>query len=164
MAKGNGKTKARRIESGTSRRRRIHLDFGDSGTLRKSVEKVEDLPEPTEQEKEVLKVMESSLVLGDDVARAAARFLRDELIPRLRENDEQPEEFDVDEFQSVCDHLMRIHVVQKMIHLFGLGEYEREILVHFIGKAFKGKPPSVPKTVFPGDDENFMDHMARTQG
>ena len=164
MAKGNGRSSKRKKKS--SSRRRLRMEFADSGRLSGTTEESTELPEPTEQELKVLEVMSTSLTLGDDIARAAARFLRDSLMPRMREGDEQPEEFDLDEFQTACDHLVRLRVIRSMLPLFGLEKYEREILAHFIDKAFNSKPSSSKKTstVFHGDDEQFMDHMTRTQG
>lgn len=164
MAKGNGKTSKRKASKNS--RRRLRMDFLDSGRMSGTTEEDAELPDPTEQELKVLEVMSSSLTLGDDVARAAARFLRDSLLPRMREGDEQPEEFDLDEFQTTCDHLVRLRVIKAMLPLFGLEQYEREVMMHFIDKAFQGTPSGAPPRprVFRGDDEQFMDHMARTQG
>lgn len=164
MAKGKGRPSKRKASS--TSRRRLRMEFADSGRLSGTTEESTELPEPTEQELKVLEVMSTSLTLGDDVARAAARFLRDSLMPRLREGDEQPEEFDLDEFQAMCDHLVHLRVIRSMLPLFGLEKYEQAIMYHFIDKAFQVKSSSgkPARTVFHGDDEQFMDHMTRTQG
>lgn len=165
-SKDNGKASSRRRSGNgesSSRRRRIRMKFAESGRLTEKREENAELPEPTEQETRFIELLEESLTLGDDVGRAAARFMKDTLIPRLREGDEQPEEFDVEEFQNIADELARLRIIRLMLPLFGMEAYEARIMSHFIDKAFQGRRKgSGPAAVFLGNDEQFMDHMART--
>ena len=165
MAKGNGSSRRRNGgANGDTSRRRVRLKFADSGRIADKQEEDAELPDPTEQELEFVKLMRESLVLGDDVGRAAARFVKDVLVPRLRDGDEQPEEFDVEEFQNIADELARLRIIRLMLPLFGLEKYEERIMLHLIDKAFQGrrKGSSMPAAVFVGNDEQLMDHMVRT--
>lgn len=154
----------------TSSRRRLKMNFDDDGKLLSKDVIIEppSIPEPTEQETTIYAAIDSSFKLGDDAAKAIARFERDVVFPRYRANDESEEEFRRDEMETVCYHLGRLHMIKTILPLYGLQEYEREILHHFVDKAFGGAgkgPKSIVAGpgVFRGDDSAYLERMAMTR-
>ena len=166
----NGSSKKTPRLKSTSSRRRLKMNFDDDGKLvdKDVIIEPPKIPEPTEQEKNLYSAIEAAFQLGDDAAKAIARFERDVVYPRYRANDESEEEFRRDDMETVCYHLGRLHMIKAILPLYGLEAYEREILAHFVDKAFGslGKGPSKivdGKSLFRGDDDAYLQHMAMTR-
>jgi len=152
-----------RASSGTSRRR-LRFKTDEEGNATGQVAEIADAPiqEPTEQELAIYKVINDSFVLGDDAARAVARFERDVVFPRYRENNESEEEFRKEEMDAVMGRLQHIHTIKAILPLFGLEKYEAQIVGHFIDQAFGSSSSGKPSTVFRGDDESYLAHKTMT--
>jgi hypothetical protein len=143
------------------------MQFDDDGKMvdRKVIIEPPEIPDPTEQEKKLYAALNESFALGDDAARAIARFEKDVVLPRYRANDESEEEFRKDEMESICYHLGRLNMIKAMLPLYGLEAYEKEILSHFVDKAFgsgERRNPPAPR-VFKGNDEKYLEHLAMTR-
>ena len=152
----------------TTSRRRIRRRLDDEGRPVNSTVEIEPpvLPDPTEQEKQIRNVIQKSFEIGDDAAKAVARFEAEVTFPRYRENDLSEEEFGTEEFSGICERLSQLKMVKELLPLFGLGDYEKEILYLLIDKAF-GRTKSFsnegfPSKVFKGDDEALLDYQAKT--
>ena len=174
--------------SPSSSRRRLKMRFDEEdGRLldREVVIEPPEIPDPSEQEKKIYDALNSSFVLGDDAARAIARFERDVVLPRYRANDESEEEFRKEEMEMTCYHMGHLHMIKTLLPFYGLVDYEREIMGHFVEKAFgkeggnsgNNRPtsflhhqssphnppsPSPFQKVFRGDDEQYLEHLAMT--
>lgn len=164
--KKNGK-KRRLASSRTTSRRRLKMNFDDDGRLldREVIIEPPEIPNPTEKEKEIYAALNDSFVLGDDAAKAIARFEKDVMLPRYRANDESEEEFGKEEMEVICFHLGRLHMIKAILPLYGLEAYEGEILHHFVNKAFgTGRNPDSgrPQKVFRGNDSQYLERLAMT--
>lgn len=170
-SKSSKKTKKIGRFKNNSSRRRLRMNFDDEGKLvdKDVIIEPPKIPEPTEQEKKLYEAIEEAFQLGDDAAKAIARFERDVVFPRYRLNDEAEEEFRRDEMETVCYHLGRLHMIKTVLPLYDLEAYERDILTHFVDKAFGsgiGKRPSKimeGPQVFRGDDAAYLERMAMTR-
>lgn len=153
-------------------RRRLRMQYDDDGMLvdRHVIIEPPEIPDPTEQEKSIYGALGESFVLGDDAAKAIARFEKDVVMPRYRTNDESEEEFRKEEMEMICQHLGRLHMIKTILPFYGLEAYEKEIMSYFVDKAFgiEGSPRvsrnNRPSTqVFHGNDEQYLEHMAMTR-
>ena len=152
----NNKTK----KFSSTSRRRIKFDTDSDGKLiNTEVDIIPDIPDPTDKETEVIDVMKKSFLLSDDVARGLARFERDIIFPRYRANGESEEEFPKEELENICHPLGRLHAIKNILPVYGLEEYEKEIMTHFIDRAFRKIPHPPRETVFRGDDESYLSHV-----
>ena len=162
-----------KVNASTSRRR-IKIRLNKEGRPVDSTVEAEPpvIPDPpTEQELRISKVVSSSFELGDDAAKAIARFEADVLLARYRDNDMSEEEFDSEEFGVICGKLAHLKMIKGLLPIFELEDFERDILEHFISEAFGKKEDSPPsrisriipsKRVFKGDDEALLDYQAKT--
>lgn len=167
--KKNGKGRKSRVvaTTPTSSRRRLKMNFDDDGKLldREVIIEPPEIPDPTEQEKKIYGALEESFRLGDDAAKAIARFEKEVVLPRYRTNDESDEEFRKEEMEKTCYHLGRLHMIKTILPLYGLEAYEKEILHHFVDKAFGTGPTgnnTRPTKVFHGTDEQYLERLVMT--
>ena len=122
----------------------------------------DDIPEPSKREAEFLEVLKDEFGQADDLAKAVSRFESEVLQPRYPEGEMSPEEFGVTHFHRLCDDLGQLTLTRKMIRLYGLEDYEKEIMALLIEQIFRSAPAR-PKhgAVFSGTDEQLLEYQTR---
>jgi hypothetical protein len=121
-----------------------------------------DIPEPTEDESAVLKLLSDSLRKADASARALGRFEADELMPRMPDGQASDEELSVEFFRDINQDLGQLSFTKELIKFYGLETFEKTIMDLLIHKLFEPRPARPKqKQVFKGTDEQLLEHQTR---